>query len=297
MTAVGDMRHINPAGTCEAIISDSLGRGPDLQLGSAADGWNLCRWRQFVGSYSVPALPEPLYTVHIAGGQRNRVWLDGGWSENFSVPGCATIVPAGQETGWLIDGELDVVTLSVSSDQLHNAPAAEQFRHMRFAFSDPLGAALTRQVLSEIYAPQSDEREVYIGALVNALKAHILHGAKSMNAAEVPTSAFSAYRIHHVMNAILKNPEGQHSLEEMSAVAGLKPSQFCRVFRKATGLSPHQYVMKTRLDKAQQMLHQTDMSVAFVAESLGFTSQSNFTRAFRRFAGEAPTDFRKRNRN
>jgi AraC family transcriptional regulator len=51
---------------------------------------------------------------------------------------------------------------------------------MRFAFFDPLGAALTRQVLSELYAPPSTEREVYIGALVNALKAHILRGANSV---------------------------------------------------------------------------------------------------------------------
>jgi AraC family transcriptional regulator len=70
----------------------------------------------------VPALPEPLYTMHIAGQQHNRTWLNGGWSESVSMPGCATIVPAGQQTGWLIDGELDVVTLSVSSDQLSKAP-------------------------------------------------------------------------------------------------------------------------------------------------------------------------------
>jgi len=286
----------NPAGTCEAIISDALGRGPDMQLGSQIDGWQLCRWRQFVGSYVVPALPEPLYTVHIAGQQHNRTWLNGGWSEHASMPGCATIVPAGQQTGWLIDGELDVVTLSVASDQLHKAPAADQFRTMRFAFSDPLGAALTRQVLSELYAPQSDEREVYVGALVNALKAHILRGANSMSASEVPTSAFSSYRIHHVMNGILRHPEGQHSLEEMADIAGLTPSHFCRVFRKATGLTPHQYVMKTRLDKAQQLLHQTDQSIAMVAEGLGFASQSHFTRAFRQFTGEAPSEFRKRAR-
>lgn len=290
-------RPFNPAGTCEAIISDSLGRGPDLQLGSIKDGWHLCRWRQFVGSYEVPALPEPLYAMHIAGQQHNRTWLNGGWSEYASMPGCATIVPAGQRTGWLIDGELDVVTLSVSSDQLQRAPAADQFRQMRFAFSDPLGAALTRQVLSELYAPPSDEREVYVGALVNALKAHILRGANSVTAPEIPTATFSAYRIHHVMNRVLRNPEAQHSLEELADVAGLTPSHFCRVFRKATGLTPHQYVMKTRLDKAQQLLHTTEMSMAQIAEGLGFASQSHFTRAFRQFAGEAPSEFRKRTRN
>ncbi len=39
------------ASTNEAIISDILGRAPDVELSSEADGWRLCRWRQFVGTY------------------------------------------------------------------------------------------------------------------------------------------------------------------------------------------------------------------------------------------------------
>ena len=234
--------------------------------------------------------------MHIAGQQHNRTWLNGGWSDAVSRPGCATIVPAGMKTGWLIDGELDVVTLSVGSDQLEKSPAADQFRHLRFAFSDPLGAALTRQILAEIYAPPGADRQSFIGTLVNALKAHMLRGAHSVTAPEIPTSAFSAYRIHRVINAILQRPDASHSLEKLASIAGLAPTHFCRVFRKATGMTPHHYVIKTRLDKAQQMLHETDMSIAHIAEGLGFGSQSHFTRKFRRFVGEAPTEFRRRTR-
>ncbi len=282
--------------TSEAIIIDALGRAPDVQFGSAGDGWRLCRWRQFVGSYTLPALPDPVFTVHIAGKPRVKTWERDGWSETNSVPGCATIVPSGQPTGWLVDGELDVVTLSVSSKLLVDAPAAEQFRRMRFAFADPLGVALTRQVLAELYAPPSLEREAYVGALVNALKAHILRGPASAKADAIPISAFSAYRLHTIMNAVQQRPEADHSLEAMAAQAGITPSHFCRVFRRATGLSPHQYVLKTRLDRAQEMLLQSDSSLAMIAECLGFTSQSHFTRAFRHHAGEAPSAFRKRAR-
>lgn len=287
---------VNKPGTSEAIIIDALGRAPDVQLGSDKEGWQLCRWRQFVGTYTLPALPDPVFTVHIAGKPQVKTWDRDGWSEASSIPGCATIVPAGHPTGWLVDGELDVVTLSVSSTLLQSAPAADQFRRMRFAFADPLGVALTRQVLAELYAPPSPEREVYVGALVNALRAHIIRGPSSATADDIPTSAFSAYRLHQIMNSILERPEANHSLEALAAQAGITPSHFCRVFRKATGLSPHQYVMKTRLDRAQQMLVQSDMPLATIAESLGFTSQSHFTRAFRQFAGETPSDFRKRGR-
>ena len=238
--------------TNEAIISDALGRGADLTIGSRAEGWRLARWRQFVGSYDLPALPDPTFVVHIAGKPKVKTWERDGWSESSSIPGCATIIPAGQATGWLVDGELDVVTLSISSHELQRAPALDQFKRMRFAFTDPLGVALTRQVLAD----------------------------------------FSAYRIHHVMNAILSRPEADHSLEAMAAEAGLTPSHFCRVFKKATGITPHQYVMKARLDRAQELLGSSDLSIATIADQLGFTSQSHFTRAFRQYAGQTPSGWR-----
>jgi len=284
------------AWTNKAIICDALGRAPDIELGSVSEGWHLTRWRQFVGSYTLPALPDPLFTVHIAGKPQVKTWDRDSWSEVSSIPGCATIVPSGQPTGWLVDGELDVVTLSVSSKILQAAPAADQFKRMRFAFADPLGVALTRQVLAELYAPPSDGREAYVGALVNALKAHILHGPAAGRHDDIPTSAFSSYRLHLIMNAVLAKPEANHSLEEMAAHAGITPSHFCRVFRKATGVTPHQYVMKARLDRAQQMLTQSDLPLSAVADFLGFTSQSHFTRAFRQYADSTPSEYRRRGR-
>jgi AraC family transcriptional regulator len=200
-------------------------------------------------------------------------------------------------TGWLVDGELDVVTLSMSSDVLAGQPHAEQFNKMRFAFADPLGVALTRQILSELYAPQAEERTAYVAAMVNALKAHILSGPPAHgNPTEIPVSDFSAYRLHKIMNAVLANPAEEHSLEAMAAVAGVTPSHFCRLFKKATGISPHQYVMKARLDRAQQMLVQTDLSLAALSEATGFTSQSHFSRAFRAWFGMAPSDYRQQER-
>ncbi len=277
----------------KAIICDSLGRAPDMELGSVGEGWSLCRWRQFVGTYSLPPCPDPMFVVHISGKPQVKTWQGDGWSERSSIPGCATIVPDGMPTGWLVDGELDVVTLSVSSDLLKSNSMRDQFSKMRFAFADPLGVALTRQILAELYAPQASEREAYVSAMVNALKAHILAGPLVQgHPSEIPTSDFSAFRLHKIMNAVLEHPEAEHSLEQMAAMAGITPSHFCRVFKKATGISPHQYVMKARLDKAQQMLVQTDLTLAAVSEALGFASQSHFSRAFRGYAGISPSEYR-----
>jgi AraC family transcriptional regulator len=281
----------------EAIIIAALGRQPDVQLGSDDDGWHLCRWRQFVGSYRLPALPDPIFTVHIAGKAEVRTWEQDGWSEGHSIPGCATIVPAGHPTRWLVNGELDVVTLSLSSALLDAAPAADRFRRMRFAFADPLGVALTRQVLAELYSAPSPERDAYVGALASALTAHILRGPMlSAQQEDMSVAGLTAYRLHTIMDGIQQRPQDSHTLDEMAMLAGVTPSHFCRIFRKETGISPHQYVMKARLERAQQLLTQTDMALSTISEFLGFTSQSHFTRAFRQSVGEPPSDFRKRGR-
>jgi AraC family transcriptional regulator len=168
---------------------------------------------------------------------------------------------------------------------------------MRFAFSDALGAALARQILAELYKPLSDGRDAYVAALIDALKAHMMRGPSTAGHADFPTSSFSSYRIHNVLDAINKKPEAEQSLEELSAIAGITPSHFCRVFKRAVGLSPHQYLLKARLERAQQMLGYSDVSIAVVADMLGFTSQSHFNRVFRKYSGEAPTSFRNNGRN
>jgi AraC family transcriptional regulator len=98
------------------------------------------------------------------------------------------------------------------------------------------------------------------------------------------------------MNTILQHPGDPHTVESLAAQASVTPSHFCRIFKRATGVSPHQYVMKTRFDRAQQLLLQSDTRIAMIAESLGFTSQSHFSRAFRRITGQTPAEFRQRGR-
>jgi AraC family transcriptional regulator len=89
MNAISDNRR---------IISDVLGRAPDMEMNSIGDGWTLCRWRQFVGSYALPPLPDPNFIVHIAGKPQVKTWDRDGWSDCSSIPGCATITPAGRPT-------------------------------------------------------------------------------------------------------------------------------------------------------------------------------------------------------
>ncbi len=81
-------------------------------------------------------------------------------------------------------------------------------------------------------------------------------------------------------------------LEELAAQACLSPFHFSRLFREATGLSPHRYVIDRRVQAARQELARSNLSLAEIALEFGFGSQANFTRVFRKATSLTPGQYR-----
>jgi AraC family transcriptional regulator len=85
-------------------------------------------------------------------------------------------------------------------------------------------------------------------------------------------------------------------LEAAAARVALSPFHFLRVFAGALGVTPHQYLIRTRLRRAARMLIGDGRSISDVAYDAGFGDLSNFLRTFRRAAGATPRDFRRASR-
>ncbi|OCT11355.1 AraC family transcriptional regulator [Paenibacillus pectinilyticus] len=91
-------------------------------------------------------------------------------------------------------------------------------------------------------------------------------------------------------------------LGEEASVAGIAKelnmsrSQCSKLFSKVYGLSPRQYVSQLKLKQAKELLVTTHMSMSDIAEKLGFQSASHFSRQFRRWTGQSPSDFRPKHR-
>ena len=83
------------------------------------------------------------------------------------------------------------------------------------------------------------------------------------------------------------------ALRELAGIAGLSAYHFGRMFKRAVGAAPHQYVVERRVERAKAMLRTTDASLVDISLSTGFCGQSHFTSVFRRLAGATPTEFRK----
>jgi AraC family transcriptional regulator len=82
------------------------------------------------------------------------------------------------------------------------------------------------------------------------------------------------------------------SLAELAKIAKLSQSQFARAFRDSTGLPPYRYILRSRIQRGEQLLAKTRVPIAEIAAQVGFADQSHFTKAFRRFVGATPQRWR-----
>jgi transcriptional regulator GlxA family with amidase domain len=83
------------------------------------------------------------------------------------------------------------------------------------------------------------------------------------------------------------------TLADMASAAGVTRMHFAAQFRTATGLRPHEYLLRRRIDRAQEELVGTGMSLVDVALSVGFPTQSHFGSVFKRFVGRPPSAWRR----
>jgi len=102
----------------------------------------------------------------------------------------------------------------------------------------------------------------------------------------------SPYKLRQVIAFINDNLSSNVSLAEMANLLQMGPCHFARAFKESTGLSPHQYVLRRRVERALQMLKETSTNLVDIAYDLGFSSQGHFTTVFSKIVGVSPSSYR-----
>ena len=100
--------------------------------------------------------------------------------------------------------------------------------------------------------------------------------------------------LRRVIEYIQANNDGNISLATLASIARVTPHHFASLFTKATGLSPHQYVLRARIERAKLHLQDDTKSIADVSRLTGFRTQEHFTKVFRKIVGETPSNFRQK---
>lgn len=100
-------------------------------------------------------------------------------------------------------------------------------------------------------------------------------------------------KLAEILKFIQENMAADLSIEKLSAVAHFHPNHFIRFFRKNTGMTPMHYLRKVRLEKARNLILDMEMSMAEIAEAVGYRESSHFSRDFKSYTGYSPSDFKK----
>jgi AraC family transcriptional regulator len=105
-------------------------------------------------------------------------------------------------------------------------------------------------------------------------------------------SAHHHGRMTEVLRYMADHSAAPHKLAGLAKMARMSPYHFLRGFKAATGVTPHQWLLRARLRKAAEQLATTSLPVTDVALDVGFADLSNFTRSFRAEFGASPRQFR-----
>ncbi|MDF7807737.1 helix-turn-helix domain-containing protein [Pontiellaceae bacterium B12219] len=110
------------------------------------------------------------------------------------------------------------------------------------------------------------------------------------------TEAQALLRVGDVIGAVENNYSKDWKLDELARIGHMSSSSLLTIFRKATGQTPIDYLVRLRIQRAMELLRQTDASITEIAFQVGFNDSNYFTRQFRKASGIPPRQFRVQNR-
>jgi AraC family transcriptional regulator len=159
-------------------------------------------------------------------------------------------------------------------------------------FTDPRLSAMVTAVHAEMVAGFPSGR-LFLDSVEQAMAVTLVNGhAVRHRPAQIYRGGLGSGRLRRIKELVHAKMEDDLSLDEMAQSVGLSTAHFARMFRKSTGQTPHQFVLRQRLERAKEMLRSPDSRVLDVAVACGFKTQQHFAQAFRDVWGVSPTVYR-----
>jgi AraC family transcriptional regulator len=131
--------------------------------------------------------------------------------------------------------------------------------------------------------------QLYVESLTYVLVIHLLRNYSISTPQIAPQhNGLTAMQLRQTIDYIQTHLDQNLSLAQIAESINISPTYFARSFKRATGTSPHQYVIQQRVERAKVMLKTTDLAIANIAFQVGFSSQSHLTQHFKRLTGSTP---------
>lgn len=251
----------------------------------------------------VPAVAEPLLVMVLSGSAlvEERA-LGGEWEVAHVQAGdfylTSTALP--YEMRWQARGgdTFEVMHLYLAHSLIDQAS-----RHLLgsqdapISFLDISGGRdnLVRVLLEQMRLELAERREsssLFVSSLAQALAVHLVRTYRDPKVILRRSNALQAYKLRRVINFMNQHLAETFSLTALADAAQLSEYHFSRLFKQATGLSPSQYFIRLRMERARQLLLHTDRSIIDIGMEVGYSSPSHFSQVFRHRVGITPSAYR-----
>ena len=263
------------------------------------------RWRGLaLESHTVPAglihrheHPEHFIELVFDGNVSYEVSERGQTRRFISQPGTICLLPRGSEheVNWLRESQHIVVALKPCrlSNVLEEA-AHESNIELREHWNliDRHISTLLMEMVADL-EDGSPAGTLYGESLANSLAVYLLKRYSNLTTRlESYRGGLSRSKLNRVLEYINANLSDNLELGVLAKVAGVNLYHFARAFKQSTSESPHQYVLRRRIEQARELLGHSQVSIIEASARTGFVDQSHFSKVFRRIVGVSPSEYR-----
>ena len=261
-------------------------------------GFKIVHRRITPGELLEHTMPNHEITVTLAGNLIKEKQNAGGKLERLrGAAGNICLVPAGQPVAASWEDEYEFLGIGLNPAfvaqtalEINLAQHCELIEAERA--EDPIIQHIGLALLTEATSQELTSK-IYAESLAQTLVLHLL---KNYSTADFQPGNFngglSGYKLRRSTEFINEHLEQNLSLTEIAEAAGLSPFHFARAFRRTTGLTPQQYLMQRRIERAKQLLAHGDLPLVEISLQTGFKNQSHFTTLFRKFTALTPKAWR-----
>jgi AraC family transcriptional regulator len=213
-----------------------------------------------------------------------------------SLPGDSIIMCANQENSWEGTGEIDELQIFIDPELLLDAAAELSDKAFGLVegigIRDPVVSIIAARLVEELSNPSSSCRLVG-DAMAHALTAQLLSRHSNFRSVTVMQRIdMPAHKVRAAIDYIETHLSHDLSIDSIAAAVNMSSFRFARGFKKATGRSPHQFLLDRRIELAKDLLRSTRGKLADIAQTVGFANQSHFAAVFRQRCQMTPKAYR-----
>ena len=279
---------------------------PEIQ--ASTDGW---AWPSFYASLqrelpfedTFEAVDDQLIILHLDGPVTVHRRVRNGESSRLIAPGGLFMMPGGMDFGVRLGGALQTLHLYLRRNLIEEVTQSVQPGDpakievlARFGEFDPLIERLMLGIRDALLDDVASAAP-YVDYLGRAIAARLICKHSSATPVDRAPVGLGRRHIKKVIEFMETNLERSIDLIAIASVTGLSPSHFARQFRATTGVAPHQYLMRLRIERAKRLLSETDISLVTIAFACGFANQEHMTRMFKRGYAVTPAAYRRTRRS